>query len=282
MHRQRGSPAAVAAQSAYAEVNGTRLYYELAGSGPPLVLIHGLSLDTRMWDDQFAIFAEHHRVLRYDVRGFGRSAVPTREPYSHHDDLKALLDHLRISHAHILGHSMGSGIALDFVLAHPEFADSLISVGTVVHGLAWLPEFRAFFRSLFETAQASGVEAAKQRWLHGPVFERAMQDPDVAPRLARIVGDYSGWRWVNDNPKLPLEPPACDRLEDVHVPTLIVVGEYEIPNVLRMADQLQTRAPDVRRVTIAGAGHMPNMEAPAEFNHAVLDFLQNLKGTASH
>ncbi len=144
----------------HAYVNGTRLYYEVAGEGPALVLIHGMSLDTRMWDDQFAEFAPHCQVIRYDVRGFGRSAVPTHTAYSHHDDLKGLLNSLGIADAHILGHSMGSGIATDFVLAYPEMADSLVSVGTVVHGLDWLPEFRAHFRSLFETAAASGVDAA--------------------------------------------------------------------------------------------------------------------------
>ena len=150
-------PSSIKSVTGYADVNGTRLYYELAGEGHPLLLIHGFTLDTRMWDDQFDAFAQRYQVIRYDVRGFGRSAVPTHEPYSHHDDVKALLDYLDIAHAHILGHSMGSGIATDFVLAYPEMADSLISVGTVVHGLDWLPEFRAFFRSLFEAASAEGV-----------------------------------------------------------------------------------------------------------------------------
>ena len=270
---QHAKPNSAQVTAGHADVNGTRLHYETAGAGQPLVLIHGFTLDTRMWDDQFDLFARRYRVIRYDVRGFGRSAVPADEPYTHHGDLKALLGHLGIAHAHILGHSMGSGIALDFVLAYPALADSLISVGTVVHGLAWLPEFRAHFRSLFEIANTSGVEAAKAEWLHGPVFAAAMAKPDVAPRVARIVNDYSGWRWTHHNSKVDLQPPAGDRLEEVRVPTLIVVGEHDIPNVLRMADALQARASDVRRVTIPGVGHMPNMEEPESFNRAVLDFL---------
>lgn len=276
---QRATPSSARSTTGFADINGTRLYYEVAGAGHPLVLIHGFTLDTRMWDDQFDVFAQYYQVVRYDVRGFGRSAVPGEEPYTHHDDLKALLDYLGIAHAHILGHSMGSGIALDFVLAYPEMADTLISVGTVVHGLDWLPEFRAHFRSLFEIANASGVEAAKAQWLHGPVFAAAMAKPDVVPRLTRIVNDYSGWRWVNHNPKVSLQPPASDRLEEIRMRMLIVVGELEIANVVRMADELQARASDVRRGTIPGAGHMPNMEDPEAFNRAVLDFLASVRDT---
>ena len=87
----------------FADVNGTRLYYELAGAGHPLVLIHGFTLDTRMWDDQFAVFAQEYQMLRYDLRGFGKSALPTGGSYAHTDDLKALLDSLHIAHASFLG-----------------------------------------------------------------------------------------------------------------------------------------------------------------------------------
>lgn len=97
-------------QSGFAEVNGTRLYYEIAGSGRPLVLIHGMTLDTRMWDDQFEPLAAQYQVVRYDARGFGKSAVPTGESYAHTDDLKALLEYLDIAHAFILGLSMGGGM----------------------------------------------------------------------------------------------------------------------------------------------------------------------------
>ena len=91
-------------QSGLAEVNDTCLYYEVAGTGPPLVLIHGFTLDTRMWDDQFEAFSKHYRVVRYDMRGYGQSALPVLgEDYSHVDDLRALLDHLGITKTHVIG-----------------------------------------------------------------------------------------------------------------------------------------------------------------------------------
>ena len=110
----------------YAHVNGTRLYYEVAGSGPPLVLIHGYTLDTRMWDDQFQPFARHYRVLRYDARGFGRSAPPDRKSYTHRDDLMALINHLGMKRPHLCGLSMGAGIAIDFALAFPALTGSVV------------------------------------------------------------------------------------------------------------------------------------------------------------
>jgi len=96
----------VDSEQGFGEVNGARLYDEVAGSGPPLALIHGFTLDTRMWDDQFATFAERHRVVRYDARGFGRSTPIGKAEYAHVDDLAALLRHLNMPRAAILGLSM--------------------------------------------------------------------------------------------------------------------------------------------------------------------------------
>ena len=105
-----------------------------AGSGAPLVLIHGFTLDMRMWDDQFTPFAERYRVVRYDVRGFGKSAVPAGAPYTNADDLAALLDYLDISSAAIVGLSMGGGIAIDFALAYPAMTRALIPVDSSPEG----------------------------------------------------------------------------------------------------------------------------------------------------
>src|SRR3712207_1103532 len=114
---KRRREGAMGVESGFAAVNGTRLYYEVAGEGTPVALIHGFTLDTRMWDDQFLPLAAHYRVVRYDARGFGRSDLPTGEPYSPHDDLRALLEHLGLGPAAITGLSMGGGIAADFAIA---------------------------------------------------------------------------------------------------------------------------------------------------------------------
>jgi len=260
-------------QTGVAEVNGTRLYYEVAGSGHPLVLIHGMSLDTRMWDAQFEPFAHHYQVVRYDARGFGKSALPTGGSYAHTDDLKALLEYLEIAHAFILGLSMGGGIAIDFALAHPEATDALLPVDSRLTGWQPAPEFAAFLRAVRLRAKEAGIEAARAVWLSSPAFMPALANPEVAPRLAQIIGDYSGWHWLNDNPLRALAPPAVQRLDTLRVPTLIIMGERDFPDCHAIADTLHQRIPKAQKVVIPRVGHMSNMEAPERFNALVLGFL---------
>jgi len=260
-------------QTGVAEVNGTRLYYEVAGSGHPLVLIHGMSLDTRMWDAQFEPFAHHYQVVRYDARGFGKSALPTGGSYAHTDDLKALLEYLEIAHAFILGLSMGGGIAIDFALAHPEATDALLPVDSRLTGWQPAPEFAAFLRAVRLRAKEAGIEAARAVWLSSPAFMPALANPEVAPRLAQIIGDYSGWHWLNDNPLRALAPPAVQRLDTLRVPTLIIMGERDFPDCHAIADTLHQRIPKAQKVVIPRVRHMSNMEAPERFNALVLGFL---------
>ena len=115
----------------FATINGTRLYFEIAGSGQPLVLLHGFTLDTRMWDDQFEPLTREFQVIRYDMRGFGQSGPPASERYAHADDLRDLLDHLRVDKAHLVGLSKGGAIALDFTLAYPRRVNKLVLIDTV-------------------------------------------------------------------------------------------------------------------------------------------------------
>jgi 3-oxoadipate enol-lactonase len=148
-------------QTRFAEVNGTQLYYESAGSGHPLVLVHGSMLDTCMWDDQFEPFAQHYTVIRCDVRGFGKSALPTGEPYARPDDLKSLLDYLEIAHAYIIGLSMGGGIAIDFALTYPQATDALILVDSRLGGWQSEPEYAALQNAVRARAKDAGVQAGR-------------------------------------------------------------------------------------------------------------------------
>jgi len=107
-------------ETGFATVNGAKLYYEIAGAGRPLVLLHAGLADSRMWDDQFSAFAEHCRVVRYDLRGFGKSTLPTSEPYSYADDLKMLLDHLGIRQFLFFGNCIGGSFALKLMERAPE------------------------------------------------------------------------------------------------------------------------------------------------------------------
>jgi pimeloyl-ACP methyl ester carboxylesterase len=233
-----------------------------------------MTLDTRMWDDQFEPLAHQYRVVRYDARGFGKSALPAAgEPYAHTDDLKALLRHLDIARAFILGLSMGGGIALDFAVAHPETTKALIPVDSRLNG--WQPdaEFASYLGLVRARAQEAGVQAARDAWTYSAMFKPALENPTVASRLVQIIADYSGWHWVNDNPLRTPDPSAARRLDTIRVPTLIVIGEHDVPDCQAIAETLYRRIPDARKVVMARVGHMSNMEAPERFNALVSDFL---------
>lgn len=253
-------------------VNGTQLHYELAGDGPVVTLLHGFSLDSRMWDQQFAAFARDFRVLRYDLRGFGRSDAIGKTPYSPVEDLQALLDHLAIMATAVVGLSMGGGYAIDFALACPERTTALVAADSALAGFEWTAGRPSTWHS--ELAAAQGVAAAREAWIGCDLFRPAAEQPHVATQLREYVEDYSGWHWLNDNPTIAQSRPAIECLGDIACPSLILVGERDTADFQTVAAHLARDIPDARLVRIPGAGHMSNMESPAEFNHAVLHFLR--------
>lgn len=258
----------------YAEVNNARLYYEMAGEGHPLVFIHGNTLDTRMWDDQFDLFASDHTVIRYDLRGYGRSSLPTpEESYAHHDDLKALLDNIGISKAHVTGLSMGGRVATDFTIVYPQIVSSLTLVDSVVHG--YVNQF-FLLNDLVAKAAEEVPSAANRMWFEHELFAPARQHPQVAKKLAEIIADYSGWHWLNKNPWTPLDPKSMEQLNKINVKTLVVLGDQDLPDFHNVADILHRNIAGATKKIIKGAGHMSNMEAPKEFNEILKEFLQGV------
>ena len=257
----------------FAEVNGTTLYYEVQGSGHPLVLLHGGNLDLRMWDQQFAQFAQEYRVIRYDARGFGRSGAWSA-PYQAHEDLRALLDDLAIERAHLVGLSMGGRIALDFALENPERVGALVLAGPGLSGFENpIPiTERDWLLSIWETAQLGDAVGAAELWLESPYMAPAMSDPELAP-LLRTLATENSRVWVDEDTRVPLSPPAIGRLEDVLAPTLLIVGSRDAPEIHRVAELLTAGIPGLRREVFEGSGHMINMERPDQFNRVVLDFL---------
>lgn len=262
-------------QTGLAEINGTRLYYEIAGSGHPLVLIHGFTLDTRMWDDQFELFSQHYQVVRYDVRGFGKSMLPGSESYAHADDLRALLEYLGIEFSHVLGLSMGGSIAIDFALSYPELTTALITVDSALGGFQFV-QLGQSLELIWATGKEAGAHSATKLWLEHDLFKPALESSLVGSRLKQIVDDYSGWHWTNENPSRGLDPPAAQRLHEIRVPTLAIVGERDLVDFHTIADTLQQSIFGARKVIMPGVGHMSNMEAPEKFNEVVLGFLSDI------
>jgi len=261
----------------FAEVNSTRLYYEVEGSGMSgvgaVVLVHGFTLDTRMWDDQVASFSACYEVIRYDIRSHGKSALPGRDSYDHVADLKGLLDSLGVERAHLVGLSWGAAIVTEFALAYPAMVSALVVVDPVLWGFTWSADYGASLNRIWEIGRTEGIEAARSLWLAHPMFEPALEQPAVAARLLRIVGDYSGWSWQHDDPASYPDPPAAHRLEEITAPTLALVGERDVSDFHVITDTMSRRIPGATKIVLPGVGHMSNMEDSDSFNDMVLSFL---------
>jgi pimeloyl-ACP methyl ester carboxylesterase len=279
-------------QTGYADVNGTQLYYEAARQGYPqsdpaggsIVLIHAGLSDCRMWDDQFSAFAHHYRIVRFGVRGFGKSTMPL-EAFSVRDDLNALLTFLGVQRASLVGLSMGGSIAIDFTLEYPDKVVALIAASCGPSGHAFddeqLTRYRAEMNAAYRRHDVErAVDLAMGMWLVGPARTPEQVSPPVRQRMRQMLAHYFS-RGERQGKPLPLEPPAIARLTDIHVPTLVMVGDQDVAPLQAAADLLASHVPAAHKVIIAGAAHMINMEQPAQFNQAVLDFLGSLPGKPS-
>lgn len=266
-------------QSGFAEVNGARIAYEVAGTGRPVVLIHAGICDQRMWDEQFALFAERYRVIRYDQRGFGQSTLPPG-PYSQEEDLAALLARLGVSEAAVIGVSMGGAGAINLALAHPALVKALVVVGAGVDGaeVPVTPEEEALFGEVETAANQGDIEMANAReadlWVAGPHRDPATVDARIRERVRAM--NFRGFQEAEQQKlakRQPIAPPANERLGDIHIPTLVIVGDQDFSDIQTLADLIASGIPGARKVVIPDTAHLPNMERPEAFNRIVLDFL---------
>jgi 3-oxoadipate enol-lactonase len=256
---------------------GGRLYYEVAGAGPAVVLIHAGLWDARIWDDQFEVFAEHHRVVRYDIRGFGRSDHMER-PFSFQQDMADLMAALDLSHAALVGGSLGGAIAMDVAIDRPDLVDALVLVCSGLGGYEWGTDegLKAAWPEIDRRVEQGDLEGAVDLSLS--IWTPLRTDPEVDRRIREIAmdqkrNDLENWDLVQG-----LDPPAAERLDEVRVPTLVIVGDRDVRDMETVADRLIAGIPTARRVTMTDCDHLPNMRDPVGFNRLVLDFL---RGTTS-
>lgn len=269
-----------------AEVNGTKLYFEAAGDGEVIVLVHGNEGDRRHWDYQFLTLAKDFKVIRYDVRGYGKSAFPDPEiAYSNYEDLNALLDYLKIPEAHICGLSMGSAIVVDFAIAYPEKCTSLIAIGPWVGGYG-VNDFKSpatdslfqVMRTVSAIAKDKGPkEATDYFWTGNKVFRNAVRSSNALDHLKMVGYDYSFWGFMNASKIKPLQPPAITELSKIQLPTLVVTAEYDLEACIEVAKILDKEIRDSKLVSIKDAGHCMNLDKPEEFNRILVNFINDIK-----
>jgi len=270
------SMVSIAVDSGYITVEGEKLYYEIAGKGNNIILLHDGLIHREIWDGQFPGLAKDFRVMRYDRRGYGRSSNP-KVPFSNIDDLDQLFIQLKIDKAIVFGMSAGGGIAIDFALKHPEKVTALVIVGAVVSGYGYSshmltrggrislekliadpPKFIKYFGWEDPYTLYSGNIKAKEKCL------RLLEANPMSVSLDKIKFQK------------PRDRPAVRFLSEIKVPTLVLVGEYDIPDVHAHAGVIEVGIPNAKREVILKAGHLIPLDQPEAFNSSVRTFLKDL------
>jgi len=251
------------------EVNGTRLVVERTGSGPPILFMHGATLDHRMWRAQVAGLADRFHVITYDLRGFGGSATPV-PPFKHCEDAAALLEHFGMQRATVVGHSIGGLYALELALSRPDLVGALATLCMSGLGEPAFPDaIVKIFGAVRQAAREHGVDAAKAIWKTTGWFDSAMKVPQLARELDAMLAAYSGIYWTADVSGSNIEPPVRTRLEELRIPTLVVDGGQDLDYNHQIADILVRRVAGAKLLRLPHAGHMANMEDPVAVNDAL-------------
>lgn len=266
--------ASIQIKPGYIDVDGGRLFYEEAGSGDCIVLVHDGLVHCEVWDAQFPVFAQTHRTVRYDRRGYGKSDQPQAQ-YSNVADLQRVFEQLGIEQAWLMGMSAGGGLSIDFTLAHPEKVTGLVLVGAVVSGFDYTPHMYTRGGRLTPEIYAD-AEALRLYMVTTDPYEIAPSNTAARERVRALLDanpgntDLEKHRFV-----IQPESPALERLGEIQVPTLIVAGEYDIPDVHAHAGAIDAGIPGAQRVVVSNAGHLVPLEQPEAFTSEVQTFLKH-------
>lgn len=258
----------------FINIQDGKLFYQIEGKGPPLIFLHGICLDHRMWQQQIQFFSLSYTCINIDLRGFGRSSVPI-SPYSFHEDINTILDSLHItSPVTLIALSMGGKAAINFALTYPSRTKVLVLADVAVDGY----NFKNFnLAPIAGLAKEKGVDSANQLFLNNPVFASARKNKIVFDRLKEIILSYSGWQWLHPNPVKTISPVAIQQLDRITAPVLILTGEKDIIDFQAIAEILHQNIKQSVKKEISGVGHMCNMENSKTFNQLVFQFLQHQK-----
>ncbi len=244
----------------------------MAGSGETIVFVHGNEGDRRHWDFQFMPLAKDFKGIRYDVRGYGKSALPDlEEPYNDYEDMKALLDYL--------------GIVVDFALAYPEMCRSLIPIGPWANGYG-MNDFKSdavdsLFVVMGEAASIAREKGAKEAtdyfWYGNSLFKQTVRSEKALEHLLMVGYDYSWWGFINESKRGSFQPFAMTQLNMIEMPTLVITAEYDLEVCKEIAEIMGREIRGSEVIALKDAGHIMNLEKPEEFNRALLNFINSIE-----
>lgn len=262
------------------EVGNGSLYYEEAGEGEPLIFVHGHSLDHRMWDEQFSVFAKKYRTIRYDLRGYGISSPQTEDyQFTHVEDLRTLMDALHIKKAHIVGLSLGGFIGADMLGWFPErMSSAFLASGNIRKSKGpsqpMTKEEAAKRDEEIAALKAKGIDVMKKEWFEGLMKSGGTQKERMRQPLWQMIDDWDAWQPLHKEVRVVAGLDAYAKLKENRpsVPTLIVEGRSP-ENRFSDHPEILNYLPNGKQQIIEDCGHMMNMERPEEFNHALEEFL---------
>lgn len=268
-------------------INGFEMNYEVAGHGPPVLLVHGFPLDRRLWAAQVDALAEDYRVITPDLRGFGESEAPTG-PYPMDllaEDMRALLRELGIEQVILVGLSMGGYVSLAFWRLYPNVVRALVLADT--RAAPDTPEGKQNRQDMIQRVQSEGVEPIAEEMLSNVLSNVTLADnTDAVQQARRMMTGASVEGIVGALQGMMERPDSRPTLPGIAVPTLIVVGEDDTLTPPSEAEAMRDailgegrggtatrRVPEARVVRIPGAGHLSPLENPGAFNQALREFL---------
>jgi 3-oxoadipate enol-lactonase len=280
----------VNANTGFVEADGAELYFEQAGSGPPVLFIHAGVADLRMWDRQVEAFGDDFRCIRFDMRGFGRTRNAANS-YSPPADIAAVLNHVDAEAVHLVGLSMGGGIAVEAALDFPDRINSVALVAAGVRGMEDV-SFGEEPPPDSEVAELGEIEKAYEAeewdrlvdlevnyWLDGPGHAGRVQG-EVREKMRQMCRGAYG----RDEPaaKPVFEgTPAINRLSEIMRPALVIAGTFDERSIMQMADLFADKIPHAKKIVYEGAAHMINLEEPERFNADLREFLGGSGGVAA-
>jgi 2-hydroxy-6-oxonona-2,4-dienedioate hydrolase len=267
--------------SGYVSISNAKLYYEVSGSGIPIVMLHAGVADSRQWNNEFKHFSQYYQSVRYDMRGYGKSE-PVAGKFSHLTDISEIFKAIQIDPPLIMmGCSMGGGLGLDYTLANPSKVKALIMVGSGPSGLELDVEEPAKFTDAvkaFEDGDLDQVaEIETQIW-----FDGIGRTPEkVNQNMRQLAYEMNRTALGHEVKELgerqaDTDLPAYERLNEIDIPVLIIVGSQDIPYIHAAADYMDKGLKNSRVVIIEDAAHLPNMDQPVKFQRILTDFLSDL------
>ena len=251
------------------------LHYEVDGEGEPLVFIHGLGTTSDVWFAQREVLSKQFRVIVYDRSGCGLSALSgdgySIEAWS--DELAGLLDHLGVASAVVVGHSLGSTVALHFAARHPDRTRALVLAGGEA---ALTQEGKEILSERADLIEAHGLTAVADSWL-GSVLSPATRigNPTLAGLLRAMFVSNDARAYAQQAGALR-DADVRPAQSDIACPTIVIVGDQDSVTPLSWQRAIKAAIPGSRLRIIPGTGHMTMLESPTAFNVARLEFLAGL------